>query len=412
MESKIMNQNWRITVLCSMLLIFVFTQNLHAFQFTPTFPNFINCGTGGLASAEPPSLGPGVLDKGPGSYAGKLSEITNYQTMLRIVLLLVAVMISILSVAYAFGTAFQIESLVNFAKTELLEQMFNVGAIAVVFVAIASLDPFITFFTNLGLSGIASTASLGTAPAGYTSTTHAYNIFVDLCNAVDFNIVRTAFENWFSLVISLFWVNLFNSLVVSFMPNSFGFSFNPYGGLSLMIQLIWDDQSAYFLAMFFGLFLIVLIFLIDFLFPLFFIIGIALRSFPWTRAAGGSLMAMFIAFYIIFPGLLYPFIYSSSLTGVTGLGLCTGSAYNTLSLCQTPGFVKGTFVAILNGFHESFAIAYYDDVSAFVDGMVQVGLSVMGLIVALLIAYESTEKIGTLLGAPSVSAQRALSRIL
>ena len=401
-------------VLPVLLMLVVAASSVQALQA----PSFLNCYGPGTGVAGPGGLnlgGNGGLFGGgpnPGGYAGTFGTFTNFQGLISIAILIMVVMFGILSVAYAIGAAFQIQNLTNFAKQEMLEQVFNAAVIAIILVGIQSMAPFLTFFANLGITGTNYVSS--TPVPAFAGNTQSSTIFIDLCNAVNHNIIGPAFTNWFFLVIDLFWVNIFNSFTVNLMPNGLGVSAAPYGGLMLLVQLIWDDQSTYMGAMFFGIFLVVLLFFIYYLFPLFLYLGLALRSFPWTRAAGGSLMAMFIAFYIIFPGLLFPFVYIVNGQGsATSAGLCNGSQYASNPFCQPPTFaIESLKVVFAQAFQLSFAQSYYNDVKAFVDGMIQVGLSIFGLVIALLIAYESVEKIGTILGAPSASAQRVLSRVL
>ncbi len=362
----------------------------------------------GLASAASPSL---ITCTGPNGifsaqYAGVLAGITSYTGLANIAILIVLVDFSIMSVAYAFGTAFQITNLINFAKTELLEGVFNVAILAAVGIAILSVYPAMAFFIN-----IAQLSSTAPPPLPGNSL----GIYSALCNDISVNIINPGFTNWIGLTITLFTANTLQSINILAIPNSYGYAYQPFAGLALLIQLLWDDQTAFFGTMFFGMFLVVLIFVIYYLFPLFLYTGIALRSFPWTRAAGGSFVALFIAFYIIFPALMLPFVSTTST-----LGICappTGGSTYVNPLCNTGSFTVGSVRSILSfvnpfGHPFNFGEVYYADVTEFVSGFFQIGLNMFGLVIALLISYEIVEKIGSILGAPSMSAQRALSRIL
>lgn len=329
-----------------------------------------------------------------------------YGGFIPIAILIVLMMFSILSVVYALGTAFGIESMINFAKQEFLEGIFNLIILVAVGISMASVAGALNFFMYIASYGISNTGGTPT----FTLPPTAEGVFAGLCNYIGVNIVDVGFKNWLGIVINLFVVNTLESLNILVIPNSFGFAAQPFGGLTLLIQLLWDDQLAYFGIMFFGMFLIVLLFIIYYLFPIFFYIGLALRSFPWTRAAGGSFIGLFIAFYIIFPALMYPFL----AIGTPGAGFCsTGSSLSGSSLCMPGNFITGSLTDLLSSLvNFNYGEAYYTDVTSFVVGFFYVGLNIFGLIIALLISYELIEKIGTILGAPSLNAQRALSRVL
>ena len=54
----------------------------------------------------------------------------------------------------------------------------------------------------------------------------------------------------------------------------------------------------------------------------------------------------------------------------------------------------------------------FNSVSDSAQALAYTGVQIIGLIVALFISYEIVEKIGGLLGAPSLQPQRALGRVL
>jgi hypothetical protein len=367
--------------------------------FSNATPSLITCsGTGGIftaAYAGGPNNTPGL--------AGQYSGAWNYAGMSSIILLIVTLDFGVMAVAYAIGMGFQIQSLTNFAKTEMLEGVFNVAILATIGFAVISVYPAMVFFLNV--------AQLNTAAPVIPASTGG--IYVSLCNDISTNIINSGFNNWIGLTGTLFLANTLQSVNVLAIPNSYGYAYQPFAGLALLVQLLWDDQTAFFGTMFFGMFLVVMLFVIYYLFPIFLYVGLALRAFPWTRAAGGSFVAMFIAFYVIFPALMLPFVTNTSAIGVCNPPM-SGSGYVN-PLCNPGSFSGHSLKSILTFTFASnfnFGEVYYDDVVAFVDGFFTIGLNMFGLVIALLISYEIVEKIGSILGAPSMSAQRALSRIL
>jgi hypothetical protein len=349
-----------------------------------SFPSLINC----YQIFKPP----------PNPYAGALANLTDYSGMANIVLLIVILDFSILSVAYAFGTAFQITNLTTFAQTELLEGVFNVIIFAAIGFGILSVYPAIAFFINVAQLGSSGPVAVPSSSLG---------IYTQLCSYISSNIINSGFTNWLGLIVNLYIANTMQSANLLAIPNSFGYAYQPFAGIALLIQLLWDDQAAFFGTMFFGMFLVSLLFIIYYLFPIFLYAGIALRSFPWTRAAGGSLVALFIAFYIVFPALMFPFLASTH----PGPGICSAGAANPL--CNPGSFAGNSISGLMSGLSNfNFGVTYYLDIVDFVSGFFYVGLNMFGLVIALLISYEIVEKIGSILGAPSMNAQRALSRIL
>ncbi len=354
------------------------------------------------------------------SYDPALAKATNYGSIVSISLLIILAMMLVAGLVYAFGYTFHIETLLNFAKAELLESMINVAIITVVGITLAWEGGAINFFVNFAaLQGGSAVAS-----------SSASAMYVSLCNNIQNNVVITSFTNWFGVFLNLYVTNIFASnappglggLTFYLIPNSAGIAFTPFQGISVMTALLWDEQTTYFGSIFLGISIIMLLVMIYFLFPLFLYIGIALRSFPWTRPAGGSLIALFIAFYIIFPALIYPFSVNNPASGTNaGRGFCnigtstsgqTGTFSKFSTLCSVPNFVSGSWSAYSSIITFNLGDLFYANVFAFVQGLETVGINLVGLIIGLLISYELVEKIGGLLGAPSLQGSRALSRIL
>lgn len=362
-------------------------------------------------------------------YLPILSKITGpggsgFNKIIYISMLVVLAMLMIIGVAYAIGSAFHIETLTNFSKTEMLEAFGTILIIMVIGTSMHIVPAAVSFFTNLAMLNQGTSTSFSSASAFYTN----------LCSNFQTNIIGSGLENWAGIFLNLYVTNFFSSgsppsrgLTVHLMPNSFGIAFIPFQGVSLITTLLWDAQLTYFGSMALGMFLIVLLFIIYFLFPIFLYVGIALRSFPWSRAAGGSFIALFISFYIIFPALLYPFsVVGPASDPAMGHGFCSQS-FNSASggaqqsqlpqsmqvLCNSSSsFLTNSWSKYLNLLQFNFGDMYYDQVYEFIIGLEFSGLNLVGLIIAMLISYEMVEKLGGILGAPSAQGARALGRIL
>ena len=373
----------------------------------------------------PPTYNPyaGVLAK----YTGSSSTfgIPGFGGLLSIALLIVLAIFSIAGIAYAIGFAFHLQTPMNFARAEFLESFGNLVIIAFIGVSFLFASPAVSFFSNFATinQGASASGSSGSIPSGPGA---AHDIYVGLCNGINSRIIDAGLENWFGVFTNLFVANIFavslppgGGFKVVIMPNQLrsGISFNPFQGDALLIQLLWDEQVIYFSSIFMGMFMVAILFFIYFLFPLFLYVGIVLRSFPWTRPAGGSLIALFISFYIIFPALMYPFIFAPGISGVSGIGFCGQPSFasNYGDLCHANSFLTATtfsYLVLKGSLYSDFGKLYYENVAAFADGIEFIGLDLIGLIIALIIAYEMIEKIGTILGAPSLQGARMLGRVV
>ncbi len=357
------------------------------------------------------------LFQGSGNtYLPTLAGITRYNSIISIALLIILMVLMVSGVAYAFGFAFHIETLLTFAKTEFLEAMGNLAIIAVVAVGITFAAGPLYFFANF--------ASLQ-AGTGAIPGTSAHSLYYNLCNNVQNNIIITGLNNFFGVFLNLYITNFFavgsppvGGLTLHLMPDGFGIALSPFQGMSVVTALLWDMQLTYIGSVFMGMFTIILLFIIYFLFPIFLYVGIVLRSFPWTRPAGGSLIALFIAFYIIFPAIMYPFIMGNPVNNYVNpeanQGFCSNSQFQSFSgMCNTGNLLSlSTLAHFSDILNFQFGDLFYSEVYAFINGIEGIGMNLVGLIIALLISYELVEKIGSILGSPSLQGSRALSRIL
>jgi hypothetical protein len=325
----------------------------------------------------------------------------DYTQLLSLSLLIVIMMITLLGVIYGLGMAFGIESLKRFAKTEVFESFFNLVFIFIIASGLVFADNLSVFFTNL--------AQLTSSTV--TPVTASTPILQQNCANYLSRGVGTAVNGMISLLGLFYITNTLNSLEVDLIPNGVGIQFNPFGGWYPYIQLLNLELDVFFvmggILASVGLFM----FALYFLFPVFLYAGILLRSFPWTRAAGGSLLAFFIGFYIIFPALLYPFSAQS-------FACIVGSGTSTVTVCATPStpsncaispsnFANPTgFLPCLSGGLVTSQLQWFSNQISYSV------LQVFGVVVAILISFDLVEKLGDVLGAPSVHARSLLSKVL
>lgn len=352
-----------------------------------------------------------LFQGGTNSYVGNLVNLTSYQSMMSIAVLIVIAIFFVLGITYAIGYSLHLDSLLNFTKAEMVEGVGNVAIIAMIGITTQFAGPAMYFFANF------ANLAPGILNSGIPNGPNAF--YVQICQDINNNVISNSLENWFGVFDNLFITNIlaaqtppsggFTVIIGCQPPDNFGICFDPFQGLNVLTQLLWDEQLAYFGSMFMGMFMIVMLFFIYFIFPIFLFVGIILRSFPWTRPAGGSLIALFIAFYIVFPAIMFPFVGISG-----GKGFCENQSVSSGSyqyLCNIPSFLTsiGDFFNLTD---YNLGYLFYSDTVAFVQGIIFVGLDLVGLIIGLIISYEMVEKIGTVLGAPSLQGARMLGRVV
>lgn len=338
------------------------------------------------------------------SYAGSLVGVA---------VIIIFVVFMILGIVYAIGSAFQIEKLTTFVKSEILESVMNlifIAALAGMLIgtppAVNFVSESISFLSGLTVAGSPSTMS----QLNINPQTSIQSLYVSSCNNLVQNVVVISIENWLGVFVGLFINNVVTSFATALAPNGFGFGVSPFLGYQIQIEIFWFEQTSFIGGMELGMFLIVTLFVVYALFPLFLYLGLLLRSFPWTRPAGGAFLALFISFYIVFPSIMYPFTAGSNLhsTYICGPNSATAGTY----LCNTQPFLGAeTFATIVAPIATPIGWTLYTNVSDFVSGMAFIGLNLIGFVFALLISYELIEQLAQILGAPSMQARRIFSRV-
>ncbi len=340
-------------------------------------------------------------------------------------LIIMAVLLTI-SLVYGIGIGFGIDSFVRFARSEYLESFFNIIILLLIIGGIVFANWLPTFFNDITSVSLPAAAALPTTTAGSTNSVSA-GVYTAICNNIISNqvipslgvfVLSTTIENTYKAVASL-------SIVIippTFLPS---FSIKPFSGLSANLAFVSEQVGVIFVVLGIDASVIFLLFIIYFLFPIYLYLGIVLRSFPWTRAAGGTFIAIFIAFYIVFPAILYPFTTATRSTS-TGSGLCQTGASSGTNYCLTPvtslssfittafsvlnnqggGTVSGGASTLIQSFGLTGTIAIYTAAIAF---FVE---TLAGIFIAYLVSYELLEMLGDVLGAPSLNANSLIRGII
>jgi hypothetical protein len=314
--------------------------------------------------------------------------------LISISLIIVLFVLTLLGIAYAVGFGFGIESLKTFCKTEFLESVFNLVLIALTASGVAFAGGGIALISEIGGIGLQTSS---------VNILNALGVDMAICTNYVTNGVVVVLPYVIETTVTLITLNAMRSVLISLAPNHFGFAVAPFAGIGPEISII-NIELGFFMAMVAILFFVpLLLYMIYSIFPFFFYAGILLRSFPWTRAAGGAFIALFIGFYIVFPALMYPFsTYSVSGFVQIAAGSLNDLVFSVETIASTVGFISMFFVP--------------NPLLSSIEGFGQIvgGLAVelVGLVVSLIVSLDLVEVLGDLLGSPSLSSSSHTRRLL
>ncbi len=344
-----------------------------------------------LAIASPTAAATGTFCSAaiPPTSQTPLGNYSSLSGILGISLLIMLVMALIVAAVYMIGYSARINKLVNFSKQEIGE----------IFVTVLVVLIFVGSF--------AATASF--APPTIISGTGAYNsqIFVDDCNLLTSPAIQL-FTYYIDIAVSQDVQSLIGSLTINIMPYDFGVSFSPFAGLGTAnapVGLLLTGIGG--LA---GLLVAVSVVLGVFysIMPLFLFAGIILRTLPWTRAAGGAFLGMFIAFYMVFPILLHFMLVAAPSTTSNGVPQLPLSGVSSSLLGNASNF--GAIFALVSSF-----VTVFDPVQLvlFLIGLFAENFyAVFCIVFSFIIAFDFMEMAGDFLGAPSLSSGKSLKGLL
>ena len=393
----------------------------------PSVPQEQPAGGGGPASAV---FDCSTLFNNAAAYSGgqplvseALTNASQFQYLLGIGVLIILMVLTLEGILYAIGRAFGINKLVDYVRREYVEVLANIIIVVVVLVGgFYIFNNATVFFGNLAAVGAGSNNILPSPPSGNAGSNAWPVVFVDVCNNYETSIIENNLYNYISVVLYLFFVESTVGTTINVDPNAFGFTIKPFTGVQTLLTTLWSEEAISFAVISMGALIIMLLFVIYFLFPIFFYVGIVLRCFPWTRAAGGSMLALFISFYIVLPALLYAFsqvsVNNSTLCGSSGTfastqKLCnSGQALNALGssiISDIKGYLNAVFSVIGA---TSFGTTMFENVIDFTNTLSYSVLQMMGLIISFIISYDLLEFLGDILGAPSLQSNRILSKVI
>ena len=332
-------------------------------------------------------------------------KISSAPAILEIALLVVLSVLSLLGILYAIGYSFNISTLKEFVKKEYIESIFNIILIVLVFSGLSFADGSVAFIANLASSALSTSASP-------TPISSAYDLFTNLCSRYMIEGIGNGFAGIFYLLPTNIVLSTEQTLVINVLEAAdselwpgqfFGLSIKPLAGVYPYAQIIESEFTMVLDVMFVYIGIVFFLAIIYSLFPILFFLGILLRSFPWSRAAGGALLSLFISFYIIFPGLLFSFA-NSSIRASVNIPSYSSQISNDL------GDILSNAISAI--WDTTFATNIYDEIYNFANFFAYAILQLIGLIVSLLVSFDLLEGLADLLGAPSLTSENLLQKVI
>ncbi len=335
---------------------------------------------------------------------------SNYSSMLGIALVIVLAMLVLMGLVYGIGRAFSLPSFMDFAKTEYLESVANIILILFIAGGLTAVFTIMLFISNVASVGISSLPSNSVTSQPTAAVTTAAQMYENVCSHAAGNIAGTL-GNMVVLYGDEIFISTLWQVTVNIAPNyeglipwTPGFSFNPFAGYIVLSQAIGVINGVIIFILLANLAVIFFLFIIFYLFPVFLFVGILLRTFPWTRAAGGAFLSLFIAFYIIFPALLYPFTLASNSQTLSSIqsnqpNINSWSGFWTFANSNLELLLPGA--GTLAGGYENSAYGIISTSIGISEGTM---LQMIGFIISFIICYDMLESLSDLLGAPSVTS--------
>jgi hypothetical protein len=337
---------------------------------------------------------------------------TAFTKILSISLLITLTMLSALAIVYGIGIGFKIDKLVNFVKTEYMESIFNIAMVIIIAAGVASLTGASVFISNI--MGISSNVAPQKTIQGF---------YTQICS----NIYGGVIENGFGIIVwsllNYIPYNVITQMTVTIQLSGIfpipylssllpAFTLKPFAGGAPFQTLVYIQIAAVAVIIFLGVAVIFLFYIIFFLFPVFLYAGVILRSFPWTRAAGGALISLFIAFYIIFPALFYPFTVSNNQSSI----FQCNTDYS--GVCGLPGFgtLLGNTISNFFGYvvnhGQTLGEIFVQTDQLYARVIAYTAIEFIGLGIAFVISYDLLDSLCDILGAPSMHAEKIFARLI
>jgi hypothetical protein len=375
--------------------------------------------------------GSGILPNGVNT---ALINSSTYTYTLALSLLVIIMVMMVLGLVYAIGQAFQIGKLLDYSKNEFLESIFNVVLVLLILNGTLVGDNLIIKGSQISMSALAATT--GAANLNVPPVTSPIGMYTSLCN--NYMSSLGALAGNYALLSSIGTLVLFATTAPVNLPNPSAFTFitvNVFNGLSTLGGLISVVLGILSFIIGLHIMIVLILFVIYYLFPLFLYLGILFRSFPWTRPAGGAFLSLFLAFNVVLPIILYPFSYASSIAQSSAeSAIPTSSGLSAVHQIFVYAFGSGILQFTASQVLKRLFTVFFANLplglgavsppslllALFPHFIITVGIylttfsmfEVIGFIVAFLVSYETLEALSDLLGAPALTATNRATGLL
>ena len=320
------------------------------------------------------------------------------QSIISVSVLIMLAMLMIVALIYMVSYAMGLPALMNFVKSEIAEIALT-GIIIAIFI------------------GAFTAASAATTTVHVAGVSIGQQTFVDDCTYLSDASLNLFLPYLYINLIQLA-IDTIESLKISITPSYFGFETSPLNGLNLFDSVlgILENITGAFIVL-----ILITIATLGFVygfFPIFLYAGIILRTLPWTRAAGGAFLGLFVGFYIVFPLLLHVMLagYAGTMTSPPAPNANAGSIQSIVQGVVSNGSAGGsaimnnlvTFITAIAGFFGG----QWGIINGYIYFVIEPAVfNVIAIVISFVIAFDFVEVVGDLLGAPSLSADRLISRI-
>jgi len=334
-----------------------------------------------------------------------LSGTTNGVTsLLTVSVFIMLVMLMVMAILYIISYVAALPVLKNMVKQEVGEIVITILVVALI------LGSF-----NLG----AATATTGTHIPGVNV---GQQTFIDDCTYL-----ATASVNLFIpyIVVNIiqFLLDTVESLKLTITPAYFGVVITPLQGFDLFDQvlMVLGDVTGGMILLIASI--AVALGFIYGVFPIFLYAGIILRTIPWTRAAGGAFLGLFIGFYIVFPLLLHALLsgYIGTIsTAAINSNPTVVQAYINGLAAQSASGGSAVFSASINALTQAATLfigttagGSYGLINGYIFFILEPAFfTIIAIVLSLMISFDFAELAGDLLGAPNLRGDTFLAKVV
>jgi len=334
--------------------------------------------------------------------------------LLKIAILIISIMITIIGFLYAIAYAFGIEKLLIFTRNEIGEIILT-GIVIVIFLMVFNL--------------------FSSSSSGISSITHVYVYDCKVMISASLGLMAPLFQ----LSVSNIILQTISNVQISVEPIFMGFSIAPFAGFRIISNPLNIAISISGLMLMLMLGMSVVLGIIYSFFPIFLYLGIIFRALPWTRAAGGAFLGLFAGLFVMFPLMLFFGLMGSnailcstsaaaSTTPISSQASSTSIATAHNSSCysssgavnkinneftKSPSSISGFLSAISNIITIGSGGILKPPFEFLVKEIIEPVLYTLIIyIFSLLIAFDFMEEIGDLLGAPALSSENVLRKVI